>query len=76
MTTTNTLFIVKANSMSHAKTTITELEALATKSQMTLSIVESRRSNFSFVKLDGQVVAHLFTSEADAIVHGALAIFQ
>ncbi len=75
MSNTNTLFIVKANSMSHATTTITELEALATKSQMTLSIVKSRRGNFSFVKLAGQVVAHLFTSEVDAIDY-ALAIFS
>jgi len=75
MTATKTLFIVKANSMSHATTTIAELEALASKSQMTLSIVESRRNNFSFVKLDSQVVARIFNSEIDAIDY-ALAIFQ
>jgi len=73
MTTQDTLYIVKTNSVNHSTTTIDELETLATKAQMTLSIVKSRRGNFSFVKLDDQVVARLFSSEVDAIDY-ALAI--
>ena len=64
-----TLHLVKVGSALNSTATIETLETLAAKNNVSLEIFKSRRGDFQLIKLNGNLVAHGFATEEEAIAY-------